>query len=145
MRINQYPAAARRALRADSGNASIEFAIVLPAFLLLLYGVIELAHYGYVRLALSDAARQGVRYAMVRGGASGAAATADDVTSHVRAGIALLDPTQVTVTPSFTPDNQPGSLVTVQVSYDYTPFLTGGFAILSATTLTDSAQMTIAQ
>lgn len=148
MKLKPHLEAALRAfwaLRDDAGTATIELAVVFPAFLLLLYGTIELAHYGYVRVALSDAARQGVRYAMVRGASSGAPATASTITDHVRAGIALLDPAQVTVTPSFAPDNQPGSLVTVQVAYPYAPFLTGDYAILSTATLTDSAQMTIAQ
>ena len=133
-----------RDLAGEEGTAIIEFAFLMPAFLLILYGLIEFGHYGYMRVALADAAREGVRYAMVRGAASAAPATSTSITAYVRSRIALLDGSDVTVTSTFTPDNQPGSLVKVQVSYPYEPFLLG-YNFLTAATVTDSAQMTIAQ
>ena len=135
---------ARKLRRSDHGTASIEFGVVLPAFMLLLYGMIELSHFGYSKVALADAAREGVRYAMVRGAASGAPASADSIRTYVRGRIGLLDPTDVTVTPSFAPNNSPGSTVTVSVSYPFVPFLPG-YSSLGSATLTDSAKMTIAQ
>jgi Flp pilus assembly protein TadG len=144
-RATGAPWSAFRRLREERGTTSIELALVLPVFLLMICGLMELSHYAYMRVALSDAAREGVRYAMVRGAASAAPATADSITTYVRSRIALLDPTDVTVTASFAPNNRPGSVVTVQVSYPYAPFLTGFYAILTAATVTDSAKMTIAQ
>jgi len=76
--------------------------------------------------------------------ASAAPATADSIKTYVRGRIALLDPTDVTVTPSFAPNNSPGSTVTVSVSYPFVPFLPG-YSYLAAATVSDSAQMTIAQ
>jgi Flp pilus assembly protein TadG len=138
--------ALRRVLRLpadEAGTAAIEFAVVLPVFLAMLYGLLELGHYGYTTIALSDAARDGARWAMVRGASSAAPATASDITNFVRGRIAMLDPAQVTVTPSFTPNNKPGSVVNVQVSYAFAPFLPS-YGFIPASTVSDSAKMTIA-
>ena len=130
--------------KAESGAAAIELAVVLPVFVLMSYGGMEISHYAYTRLALSDAAREGTRYAMVHGAASSAPASAGAIQTYVRSRIALIDGAQVTVTTTFTPDNNPGSLVKVAVSYPFAPFVPG-FDYLTARTLTSSAQMTIAQ
>ena len=46
----------------ESGTATIEFAIVLPMMLLLVFGIIEIGRYAYFSIAVSNAARAGVQY-----------------------------------------------------------------------------------
>ena len=72
----------------------------------------------YAYNVVSASAREGVRWAAVRGGASGRAATAADVTTYVQSTTVGVP---VTVTVTWTPDNQPGSLVAVKVTNAFAP------------------------
>jgi Flp pilus assembly protein TadG len=59
---------ARRRLAAAKGGAtSVEFAIIFPAFFLLLFGVFEFAHFVWAVNTLQYAVAQGARYAMTSG------------------------------------------------------------------------------
>jgi len=58
--------ASRRALRADTrGQALVEFALIVPLFLLLVFGVWEFGRAWQVYQTLTDAAREGGRAAVV--------------------------------------------------------------------------------
>lgn len=61
-------AVARRRAR---GQALVEFALVAPIFLLMLFSVIEFGRAVYTVHALNNAAREGARYAIVHGAESG--------------------------------------------------------------------------
>lgn len=56
--------------RKSRGQALAEFALVIPVFLLLLYGIIEFGRYVYTVQILNNAAREGARYAIVHGSGS---------------------------------------------------------------------------
>lgn len=49
--------------RADSGQALVELALILPVALTLLFGVVQIGRYAYASIAMSSAARAGVQYA----------------------------------------------------------------------------------
>ena len=55
----RIPAAAHR------GQALVEFALVIPVFLLMLFGVVDAGRYVYMTSVLSQAAREGARLAAV--------------------------------------------------------------------------------
>ena len=55
--------------REDSGNAMVEFAFSVSILLLLLFGILDLCRAVYVNHFVAGAARDGSRYAMVRGSA----------------------------------------------------------------------------
>ena len=60
------------------GQAIVEFALVIPLFVLLLFGLIDLGRYVYLNNTLSQAAREGARLASVQAawtGLSGASCT----------------------------------------------------------------------
>jgi Flp pilus assembly protein TadG len=128
----------------DSGVVAVEAALTYPIFALFLYGILELGHYAYTHLAVMDAAQDGARYAIVRGSASATPATSSTITSYIRGRVPLLDPAQTNVSVTFTPNDSPGSLVKVQVSYPFAPFMPG-FGYLLSQTVTSFSQMTIAQ
>ena len=46
----------------QSGQSFVEFAIVLPLLILLLFGVIEIGRYAYMGILVGNAARAGVAY-----------------------------------------------------------------------------------
>jgi len=53
----------RRARRSGShGGAAVEFAIVLPIFLAVVFGIIDWGWYYYQRFTLAAAVRDGIRY-----------------------------------------------------------------------------------
>lgn len=53
----------RRSLAGDSGTASVEFALVLPLLLILLFGGMEAGHFVWTQHKLAEAVRDGARYA----------------------------------------------------------------------------------
>lgn len=48
--------------RGQEGAVAVEFAIVLPVLILLVFGILDLGHYWYIGHMLSDASREGARY-----------------------------------------------------------------------------------
>src|SRR5262249_8865413 len=99
------------------GSTLIESSIVAVVFLLLLVGIIEFGRLGLAYNEVSFAAQCAARYASVRGSSSGHPAAAKDVQTAALAYTAALDNSQVTVTTTWSPDNNPGSTVSVKVSY----------------------------
>jgi len=61
---------AGRARREDGGQSLVEFALVLPLLLVVVLGVIDLALVVWQGNTLGYAAREGTRYAIVRGSGS---------------------------------------------------------------------------
>ena len=51
----------------DKGTAVVEFALVLPIFLLLIMGIIDFGRYFFVQHTMQFATREGVRLALVGG------------------------------------------------------------------------------
>ena len=87
----------RRARRHSRGQALAEFALVLPIFALLVFGLIDVGRAVYVNNAASQAAREGARWGSVQGRSSDAAGRASIVSHTIGTMNAVPDP-QVTVT-----------------------------------------------
>jgi len=125
------------------GNALLEAAFGLTVFLMLFSGVMDFGRLNWERNLLSHAVREGVRYAIVHGQASLTPASARDVAAAVKRQAVGLDPNRLSITTSWSPDNQPGSVVRVRVTYPYSPvmpFIPTGTLSLKAT-----SQMVISQ
>ena len=86
---------ARRSSR-SGGQAIAEFALALPVFVLLLFGLLDLGRLIYVNNAISQAAREGARYGSVQG-RSGTATTRLDVQDHTLGIMAAVPEATVTV------------------------------------------------
>jgi Flp pilus assembly protein TadG len=52
----------KRVLGAEHGGVAVEFAIILPVLVLLVFGIIDFGHAWYMKHMISDASREGVRY-----------------------------------------------------------------------------------
>jgi Flp pilus assembly protein TadG len=48
--------------RQEQGGIAAEFAIIMPVFLLLVFGIMDFGHAWYMRQMLSNASREGARY-----------------------------------------------------------------------------------
>jgi len=66
---------AKRGLRAERGAVAVEFAILLPVFLLLVFGIMDFGHAFYMKQMVSNASREGARY--------GARYTTNDAGTHL--------------------------------------------------------------
>lgn len=55
----------KRFLRAEKGQAMVEFALVLPLLLALLCGIVDFGWLYYNQITLNNAAREGARYAVI--------------------------------------------------------------------------------
>jgi len=126
------------------GQAMAEFALVLTPCLALIFGIINFALALYCYDFVCYSAQEAARYATVNGATSPTPATAASVTSYVDALVAgVLNTHNVTVTTTWSPNNSPGSTVTVTVSYSYPPLT----SLVSSVTiaLTRTAAMVITQ
>lgn len=125
----------------DTGAAMVEFALVAGLiFIPLVFGTIEFGRLISAKTTITAAAREGVRFAIVRGSASGAAggAVADSasVANYVKARTPL---TPITVTSTWTGSKDPGDTVTVQVTYVYSPVV----PVISPKTITSTSKQNI--
>lgn len=99
----------------ETGSAMVEFAAVSVVFMTVLFGIFEFGMATWQRNSIITDAREGARYAVVRGANSGRTATADSVTNYVKARTPL-DPNAIRVHVTWTPDKKPGSIVKVSVA-----------------------------
>lgn len=115
------------------GQELLEFALILPIFLLLAFGILDLGLATYSYSSLQSAAREGARYAIVN------ACNDAGTIAYVQGRALGLDPTDVTVqAPVWTEDT-----VEVTVLYDYqllTPFV-GAFIPGGSVTMRSSSTM----
>jgi hypothetical protein len=77
--------------RKTRGQSLVEFAIVLPLFLLILAGIVDFGMGLYTSITVTNAAREGARLGVVDDNPV-------DIEARVRAAATGLDPTKLTVT-----------------------------------------------
>lgn len=103
-------------LKAGDGSGMVEFAFVAVFLMALLFGIIEFGLAAWEKNAAASAAREGARYAIVRGSKGVRTATPESVTNHVKSRTAL-DTAALAVYTTWNPDKSPGSVVTVSVAH----------------------------
>lgn len=65
--------------RDERGQSLVEFALILPIFVLLMVGIFDLGHVVWSNDALTNASREGARFAIVNGNQSQTPASRQDV------------------------------------------------------------------
>jgi Flp pilus assembly protein TadG len=144
----------------SDGQALVEFALVMPIFLALLFGVVDLGRVIWANDSLASAAREGARYASVHAGTKELTDKAEkpEIKTHAQ-GFAIGAGGDVTVTVCYSSvhyaagsmgcsgdvdeagaGNQRGNLVTVTVT-SHVPTLTG--ALLGFGTFNVSGTSTV--
>jgi Flp pilus assembly protein TadG len=118
--------------------AAVEFAIVAPVFLLMVFGMIEYGRMVMVYQVLTNASREGARAAVLDGATTSSVQTA--VQSYMTA--AMISGATVTVAPNPPSNAEYGDPVTVTVSIDFnqvswlpSPMYLGGKSLSSATVM----------
>jgi Flp pilus assembly protein TadG len=99
----------------------VESALALLVFIVLVAGIMQLGLVGAISNSVSFAAEQAARWASTRGSSSGHAATASDIRSIAQQYATPFNTTSLSVTVTWSPDNKPGSSVTVKVAYALGP------------------------
>ena len=143
--------ALRKPRRAGSENGSsvVETAIASIILITMIFGIMVISLALYTYHFISDAAREGTRYAIVRGSTcqgfpSACPASKSDVQTYVKGlGFPGIDPSAMTVTTSPSPVGSPGTTVNVTVQYRFPlaiPFLSA-----RTLTMTSSSQMVVSQ
>lgn len=126
--------------RRQRGQAAVEFALVVVFLVVLLVSILEMTMFIYTYAALTNAAKEGVRYAIVHGSAStGTTVTGTAVSSpwptcataasgtllstvQTYAAMSLHDTSSMSINACYPDgDNKPGSAVQVRVTYPYAP------------------------
>lgn len=109
----------------DRGAAMVEFALVLPILLLLVFGIVEFGRVYNIETSITAAAREGARVMALNQGQTPAAdATAAVISAAQPYSVAS---NQITVTPAVCPNpNTTNTIVTVTVKYPVA-LLTGWF------------------
>src|SRR5271157_1030419 len=132
------------AARSSRGQVTAEFALVLTPCLMLFFGIINFALALYCYDFVCYSAQQAVRYATVHGSTATAPVSAGGVQAYVDGlVVGVLNTNSLTVTTTWAPNNKPGSVVTVVVSYNFPPLT----SLVSSVTvpLTRTAAMVISQ
>lgn len=123
------------------GAVAVEFAIVLLVVLIILFGTIEFGWAFFTKAVVTNAAREGARFAVTPFATTGDVETR--VTNYLK-NFLLTSTSTVRVVPEVSPGSpaEPpsGEPVTVIVTYDYVP-LAGSFIVSGSWTITAEATM----
>lgn len=146
----------------ERGSAILETALSAIILLCFIFGIMEVALAAYSYHFISEAAREGARYAIVRGSTAGTGAacasysssycnaSADNITSYIQnINFPGIDPAKMTVTSTWasyasgstcpaspSPCNSPGNQVNVTVQYNFPlsiPFVPSSTIAMSST------------
>ena len=125
-------------LAEDQGSETVEFALALPILMMISFAAFELILFLSCFVGATYGSKAAVRYGSTHGSASIIPCTAATLTNIVKSFMVGLPGGQVTVNPTWTPNNSVGNLITVQVTMTYStgiPF-TSLHAISASTTAT---------
>jgi Flp pilus assembly protein TadG len=106
----------RMQCRTERGQTATEFAIVLPVFCLLLFGIIQFGIVFHNYITLTDAVRAGSRKAVV---SRDSADPVGEATAAVKKAAKNLDHSKLSVSVTPGPPWPKGSEVTVRATYPY--------------------------
>jgi Flp pilus assembly protein TadG len=127
-------------LKREEGAAAVEFALLLPLLMLILFGIIEFGLILYNQEVITNASREGARFGIVIG-----SPRPDDtlirgvVTSYLtNAGLTVCDASCVQVTGA---QGASGSDLTVSLTYPYTFLLVPNFAAYFTVSLSDTLNL----
>jgi Flp pilus assembly protein TadG len=105
----------RQVRHGDRGAAAVEFAIIVPLLITLVFGIINFGAWFGQQLALNQAVREGARAAVVAG--TGRTADVPTLVQNATTGIAM-DPSAVVVSTNRCPGTGGGQSLTVTARYE---------------------------
>ena len=133
----------RKSQKRFRGQSLVEFALVSPIFLLMLFGTIEMGRLMWVNHELTNATREGARWAAVRGEMSGENITVDNVRTVILDRSTALEGGSLTVAWNWSANREPGSTVTIMTTYQYQPIIGMIVPIIGTVTMERQSTMTV--
>jgi Flp pilus assembly protein TadG len=129
--------------RGQEGSAAVEFAIVLPVLMLLIVGGLDTGHMFYIDHLITNASREGARYAAKYTG-SAAQPTSAQVSTYVKSTLNYnaFNLTNLTVTTTVA-GVIPSKIATVTVTAQKQWWVLGGLMGLPTKTLTAQTAMNV--
>ena len=103
------------------GAAVTEIALLTPLIFMATLGAFEVGRGVWINHTLSHVAREAVRYAAVRSESSDDPATLSKVASRIKREAVGIDAGRLTIQTTWTPSNQPGGTVQVNLRYEFRP------------------------
>jgi Flp pilus assembly protein TadG len=128
MRTRRNTRANRRSPR-ESGAVAVEFALVLPIFLVLVLGIAEFSRAFNIQVSLSEAGREASRYAAIHCSESTYSVAAAQSAGIAAAPSVALGASNISITYSGTGSCDPANNAIARVSYT-TPWMTGFPALI---------------
>ena len=102
----------------QSGSSILELALCIVPFIMFLWGTLSFGHAVFAYNNVAFLAREGSRWAAVRGASSGRTADQASVATYTKKRSAGLDKSKLSVSANWSnPSKTAGSLVTVNVTY----------------------------
>ena len=118
-------------MRGSSGSVAVEFALLLPVYILFILGIIEFGRMIWIRNTMEFAAETAARYGAVTG------ATEAQIEAYALTQLTGMD----SLTISFTGTTVAGNIVTVVGTHDFTTII-ADYVPIPAMTLTVTATFT---
>lgn len=140
-RFQERPQAPRMGRR--KGATMVEFSLVFLLLLMMVAGVFEVGRIVWTYNTLNHAAKQASRYAMVHGSRNPISGQQASVSDYAKAQAVGFDPQSLTVTVVPTPNNNPGSVVTVTVSHTMNTVVAPLVGLGKSITLSAKSEKTI--
>ncbi len=107
------------------GIAAVEFALISPMLFLLTIGIIDVGRMMWTASTIDHAAREGARFAMVRGAGSLHPTSQEEIASFVIDRAVGVKKSKLNISVNWSPNNYKGSVVTITVVYQYDSLLAG--------------------
>ena len=131
--MNCYQRSFGKFLKNQHGATAVEFTLLMPLFVTIMLGGIDLGRYIFLQNELTAAVQDAGRFAMVRGSSSNTPATEANIIDFASQRLQFNDPDNVTFTVVFNPDNSSGSTLTIRAESNFAAAL--GLLDLSSLTL----------
>ena len=146
--LNLFKQKPAKLVRNSRGVSIIEFTLILPFLLVLLFGIIEMSLLMYNQVMITNASREGARFGILfntDGTGTYTPMTTAEISNQVNTFLAdrLISFAPTSATTNVTPAGGRGQPLTVEVQYDYTVLILPGFAESLAGDITLSAETTM--
>jgi Flp pilus assembly protein TadG len=140
--IERTSSQSKRRRAGERGSTLVEGALCFTVFLMIIFGTIDFGRMVFAYNFISYSAREATRYALAHG--TKYPVTASDLTTFVKNEAIGLDPSAITVTPTWSDINHtPGTSVQVQVQYAFQPI--APYMPTGLLTMTSTSKMLISQ
>ena len=113
----------RHLLADPRGAAALEFGLTISFFMMLVLGIMEVGRYVAMQQSLTSAVLEGGRYAVVHGSKSSSPATSQTITTQIQNNCGILTGSSISANVTFSPNNSPGSTVTISATYPWVPLV----------------------